>query len=77
MPTEEHVRLDGKLFIVSFDDEGQPKAIKQRKVYAPGKPWSSLYNAPYWHHSMNLDGPKTRPRRIIEQAHLQRAQETT
>lgn len=48
MPTKEHVRLDGKLFIVPFDED-QPKVNKQRKAYAPGKPWLSLYDAPYWH----------------------------
>lgn len=73
----ERVKLGKQLFIVSFDDEGNPRSIKQRKTYAPGKPWSALHDAPYWHHSASLGGPKTKPRRIIEQAQKQRTDHAT
>lgn len=69
----ERVVLDKELFIVSFDDKGKALSIKRRKTYAPGRPWSALYDSPYWHHSKPLGGQKTKPRRIIEQAQKQRS----
>lgn len=59
------VKDNGQKFIVLFDEHGNALAIKQRKLYAPGRPYEAWYNAPYWHHSAKL-GP--RPKRIVEAA---------
>lgn len=62
------VKFKGRKFVVRFDEAGDPHSIKERKLYAPGKPWQCWKNAPYWHHSAPLGGPKTIPRKIIEMA---------
>ncbi|QDP53494.1 MAG: hypothetical protein GOVbin4933_40 [Prokaryotic dsDNA virus sp.] len=59
------VKDKGQTFLVFFDEHGNALSIKRRKVYAPGRPYEALYNAPYWHHSAKL-GP--RPKRIVEAA---------
>ncbi len=66
---EVHVIVDGQKFIVKFFENDEPHSIKQRKLYAPGTPYEAQYNAPYWHHSAKLGGPKTRPRRILAEAY--------
>jgi outer membrane translocation and assembly module TamA len=62
---EVHVTVDERKFIVKLYENGEPHSIKQRKLYAPGKPYEAWYNAPYWHHSAKLGGPNTRPQRIL------------
>lgn len=43
-----HVWLDGRRFVVSFDEEGRPKVISERKNRHPGTPQEALYDTPYW-----------------------------
>lgn len=62
------IKLDDRTFIANFDEYGKPLNIKERKVYAPGKPYESLHDSPYWHHSAKLGGPFTRPNRILREA---------
>lgn len=66
-----HVRLDGKLYIVRFED-GEPRSIKVRKTYEPGRPWQALYDSPYWHHSAPLGAADSTPSRVIAAARLKR-----
>lgn len=61
------VKLDGRKFLVVFHDE-EPRSIKQRKTYAEGTPYSSLYNAPYWHHSAKVGKSWSIPARILKKA---------
>jgi hypothetical protein len=69
--TSKTVTIDGRKFIVDFDENGEPLRIKERKTYEAGRPWERLYNASYWdakHHS--LGGPDTLPVRIIAAARV-------
>ena len=63
--TQVMVEDKGQKFLVTLDERGEPRSIKQRKLYAPGQPYEAWYNASYWHHSAKL-GP--RPKRIVEAA---------
>lgn len=63
-----HVTVDGRKFVVDLDGDGKPLSIKERKLHAPGEHWECWFNAPYWHHSRKLGGPKTMPSRIIAAA---------
>lgn len=62
------VCVGGRTFTVTLLPDGRPASIKERKVYAPGKPYEAIYHSAYWHKSMKLGGPKTMPRRILEAA---------
>lgn len=67
------IETDGRTFIVSFDDAGRVRIVKERKVYQPGRPWEALYDAPYWHFSHR------RPQRglafrVISEAERRRAE---
>lgn len=68
-PPSKTVTVDGRKFIVDFNEAGEPVRIKERKTHGTGKPWECLYNAPYWnakHHK--LGGPDTLPMRILAAA---------
>ena len=65
-----HCIVEGRYFIVVFDQKGNPQAIRQRGVYAKGRPWEALHDKPYWHHSARLGGPTTMPQRIIAAARI-------
>jgi len=65
-----HCIVDGRKFIVRFCRSGNPQGIKERVVYAKGRPWEALYDKPYWHHSQKLGGPATLPQRIIAAARI-------
>lgn len=67
------VKVDGRVFVVNLDAGGKPQSIKERKVYAPGKPWGRVYNASYWHKSHKLGGPDTMPARILAAAGIAHA----
>lgn len=43
--------IDNRTFIVKFDDAGAVRAIKERKLFAPGRPWAAIHDATYWHRS--------------------------
>lgn len=62
------VKIDGRVFVVSFNEDGSPRAIKERKVHMPGTYMASVYNAPYWHASHGLGGDKSLPVRILREA---------
>lgn len=62
------VRLDGRKFIVEYFADGSPKAIKEEKVYAPGRPWEHIHHPTYWHHSAKIGGPRALPNRIFAEA---------
>lgn len=68
MAISSRVTLEGRTFIVDFDDGGTPVRIKERKMY--GKyPLDGWYNAPYWsakHHA--LGSSKTIPARVLAAA---------
>jgi hypothetical protein len=63
-----HVEVDGKKYVVRFNLTGDPLSIKERRLHAPDLPWECWYEAPCWHHSKGLGGPKTRPQRILAAA---------
>lgn len=49
------VKLDERHFTVVFDDDGKPLRIRERKLYAPGKPWEAWGETSYWsakHHTV-------------------------
>lgn len=48
------VRLEGRRFLVTFDEAGEPQIIKERKIHAPGTYMAAWYNAPYWHKSHRI-----------------------
>jgi hypothetical protein len=62
------VHLDGRKFFVEFFEDGRPKAIKEEKVYDPGRPWEATYRPTYWHHSAKIGGPRALPNRILAEA---------
>lgn len=50
-----HVNIDGRKFVVVRNAKGEALRIRERKLYAPGKPWEAWYDAPYWsaaHHKL-------------------------
>lgn len=61
------VKIDGRVFVVSFGKDGRPRAIKERKVFMPGTYMASVYNAPYWHETHGLGGDKSMPVRILRE----------
>lgn len=61
------VKVDGRVFVVSFNDDGSPLSIKERKVWMPGTYMARVYNAPYWHSSHGLGGDKSLPVRILRE----------
>ena len=67
--TKVTVCLDGRRFIVRFLGN-RPMSIKERKIYAQGKPFEALYDAPYWHHSHKIGSNRTKPARIIKAARI-------
>lgn len=68
MKSGRFVRVDGRTFIVDFDDAGEPLRIKERKKYG-AYPLDGWYNAPYWHAKHHvLGGPNTLPVRILAAA---------
>jgi hypothetical protein len=60
------VIIDSRKFKVSFDVDGIPLNIKERKVYAPGRPWESVYDDTIWHHSVTPGGPQATPRQVLD-----------
>lgn len=63
------VCIDGRQFIVTKDEAGSVARIVERKKYAPGLPWESVYNAPYWHAAHHkVGGANTIVARIISAA---------
>ena len=65
---EKHVTVDGRRFVVTFNEAGEPRVIKERKLYAPGTPFEMIGNYPSWHHTHKLGSAKTMPQRIIAAA---------
>lgn len=63
-----HVKADDRNFIVSILDDGEVRIIKERKLYAPGRPYECWYNAPYWHFTHAKGRHNSRVNRIIEAA---------
>jgi hypothetical protein len=45
------IDLDGRTFIVKFDPAGAVRAIKERKLLHPGRPWQCIADTTYWHHT--------------------------
>lgn len=65
---EQHVKLDGRHFIVKLDDEG-PRVVYERKLYTGCRFSTSYYNSPYWsrkHHKVGK--PWTVVSRVLEAA---------
>lgn len=64
------IEIDGRKFTVTFDEEGNPVRITERKTSNPGHPYLSyLYNAPYWsakHHRVGK--PTTIVARVLAAA---------
>lgn len=61
------VEIDDTKYVVTFNENDKPLAVKERRMYAPGTPYSAFYDAPLWHHSHSL-GPRSKFRPIIEAA---------
>jgi hypothetical protein len=62
------ITIDKRRFVVSFDVDGKPLSIRERKKYGI-PPYDGWCNVSYWHakhHS--IGGPKFLASRIIEAA---------
>jgi hypothetical protein len=62
------VKIDGRAFIVTFADNGEPMSIKERKLWMPGTYMERFINSPYWHHSHKVGGASSMPARILAAA---------
>jgi hypothetical protein len=54
-----YVQIEGREFLVDFDENGEPCQVKERKSYARGTMYEAFYNAPYWsakHHPLGSSG---------------------
>lgn len=62
------VTLDDVKYIVTFNENDKPLAVKERRMHAPGTLYSAWYNAPLWHHSHGPVSPRSKFHPIIEAA---------
>lgn len=66
---ERHVRISGRVFVATFDDEGV-RAIKERVTYdsGPAAGGPSLWNKPRWQRSSHPRPQRGLVAQAIEQA---------
>lgn len=62
---------DGTWYILGYRD-GMLQSIKRRQVYAPGRPWEMLWNAPFWHVGSSSHGRlSARAQQVLEDLGVQ------
>ena len=62
------IRDGERKFLVTFNENDKPLAIKERRLHAPGTFYECWFNASIWHHSQGPATPDSRPGSLIEKA---------